>query len=104
LRAGAAFAIPAAILTVAGHADLAAAITLGSFSVMYGDGRPYRVRAVVVTVAGIGFISAALVGALVGHTGGTSLVDVLALTVVACLATFIFDALRLGPPVRFSSS
>ncbi len=100
-RAALAFGIPAAILTVAGHAELAVAVTLGSFSVMFGEGRPYRVRGVIVALAGIGFISAALVGAAVGHSGAPSIVDVVVLTAVACTATFVVDAIRFGPPGSF---
>ncbi|MGW4326091.1 FUSC family protein [Nocardia sp. NPDC004573] len=102
LRAALAFAVPAAIITVLGHPDVAVFVMFGAFAVLYGEGRPYRVRGRVVLAAGSALLAACGVGALIGgllDAGfGSSLLMVVVVTAIAVVAVFVIDALRLGPP------
>lgn len=102
MRAAAAFAVPAAIVVATGHAGSALFVMFGAFSVLYGERRPYRVRAGVVLTAGAGLLAAAVVGIAVGGvvsgSGWGGFVEVLVLTAIAVLAVYIVDAARLGPP------
>nr|WP_280476597.1 FUSC family protein [Nocardia asiatica] len=102
LRAAVAFAAPAAILTGLGRPDAAVFVMFGAFAVLYGEGRPFRVRGWVVLAAGVALLAACAVGAatgaVLGAGSGSSLVMVLVVSAIAVLAVFVIDALRLGPP------
>ncbi len=102
LRAAVAFAAPAAILTALGRPDTAVFVMFGAFAVLYGEGRPFRVRGWVVLAAGVALLAACAVGAVVGavlDTGlGASLLWVIVVSAIAVVAVFVIDALRLGPP------
>ncbi|TDZ42790.1 FUSC family protein [Mycobacteroides franklinii] len=102
LRAGAAVAIPGTLVVAAGYPNAALYVTYGAFAVLYGEGRPYRVRAAVVATAGIALMLVATVGAIVGTyaPGGVAnkAATILALTAVAVPVVYTVDALRLGPP------
>ncbi|OHT82807.1 FUSC family protein [Mycobacteroides saopaulense] len=102
LRAAAAVAIPGAIVVAAGYPNAALYVTYGAFAVLYGEGRPYRVRAAVVATAGITLMLVAAIGAMVGtHAPGgvaNKAATILTLTAVAIPVVYTVDALRLGPP------
>lgn len=102
LRAGAAVAIPGALVVAAGYPNAALYVTYGAFAVLYGEGRPYRVRAAVVATAGLALMLVAAVGVVVGTyaPGGIAnkAATILALTAVAVPVVYTVDALRLGPP------
>ncbi|MEU9809151.1 FUSC family protein [Mycobacterium sp. NPDC050853] len=102
LRAGAAVAIPGALVVAAGYPNAALYVTYGAFAVLYGEGRPYRVRAAVVATAGVALVFIAALGAIVGTyaPGGVAnkAVTILTLTAVAIPVVYTVDALRLGPP------
>lgn len=102
LRAGAAVAIPGALVVAAGYPNAALYVTYGAFAVLYGEGRPYRVRAAVVATAGLALMLVAGVGVVVGtHAPGgiaNKAATILALTAVAVPVVYTVDALRLGPP------
>ncbi|WP_116206242.1 FUSC family protein [Amycolatopsis circi] len=98
LRAAAAVAVPGIALVLAGASASALFVTLGTFAVLYGEGRPYRVRAGVVATAGAGVLAAAALGASVGTVVPPGPVSVLVVSAVSVLATYVVDALRLGPP------
>lgn len=102
LRAGAAVAIPGALVVAAGYPNAALYVTYGAFAVLYGEGRPYRVRAAVVATAGLALMLVAGVGVVVGTyaPGGIAnkAATILALTAVAVPVVYTVDALRLGPP------
>jgi hypothetical protein len=83
-------------VVLAGHADVALFVTFGAFAVLYGEGRPYRVRARVVLTAGAVLLLAAGLGTAAAAGGTPAVVAVV--TVVAILAVYTVDALRLGPP------
>ncbi|MBE1493381.1 hypothetical protein H4696_000481 [Amycolatopsis lexingtonensis] len=97
LRAAAAVALPGGATVLTGHADIALFVTFGAFAVLYGEGRPYRVRARVVLTAAVALVLAAALGAIAGKAGGEAAVIVV-VTFVAVLAVYAVDALRLGPP------
>ncbi|MGH3953763.1 MAG: FUSC family protein [Mycobacterium sp.] len=102
LRAGAAVAIPGTLVVAAGYPNAALYVTYGAFAVLYGEGRPYRVRAAVVATAGIALLFIAALGAVVGpHALGgiaNKVAIILTLTAVAVPVVYTVDALRLGPP------
>ena len=97
LRAAAAVAIPGAGTVLAGHADVALFVTFGAFAVLYGEGRPYRVRTRVVLTASALLVLAAGLGTAVGGIKSPAAIIVV-VTAVAVLAVYTVDALRLGPP------
>lgn len=102
LRAALAFAAPATIITGLGHPDAAVFVMFGAFAVLYGEGRPFRVRGRVVLAAGSALLAACGVGAMVGSLldigFGSSLLMVVVVSAIAVVAVFVIDALRLGPP------
>jgi hypothetical protein len=101
LRAAGAVALPGAVVVLTGHAAAALFVTFGAFAVLYGEGRPYRVRARVVLTAGAALLLAAGLGTAVGSVAGgagAAGAVVAVVTVVAMLAVYTVDALRLGPP------
>ncbi len=98
LRAAAAVAVPGGLTVLTGHADVALFVTFGAFAVLYGEGRPYRVRARVVLAAAAMLVLAAALGAVVGSSGGHEAAVIVVVIAVAVLAVYAVDALRLGPP------
>ncbi|MBY6682215.1 FUSC family protein [Rhodococcus sp. BP-316] len=107
LRAALAFGVPALALLALGFPTEALLTAAGGFAVVYGEGRPFRSRWSVVLWAGLALVLSATVGGLVGQYGdprnsvvGAVLV-VVVLTVLGTVATFVVDALRLGPPGAF---
>lgn len=103
LRAAAAVLIPGVAMVAAGQAHAALFVTFGAFALLYGEGRPYRIRAQVVAAAAAALLLSVAVGALIGGllpAGGMALRigAVLLVTVVAVVAVYVVDALRLGPP------
>ncbi|TQC48949.1 FUSC family protein [Rhodococcus sp. WS4] len=111
VRAGVAVALPALAGVALGHSAVAAIATLGAFAVVYGEGRAYRVRWRVVSIAAAVMVLLAGVGAAVGAfvhdataAGGSALWGmtlVLVMTVVVAVCAFVVDGLRLGAPGAF---
>ncbi len=107
LRAGLAFAIPAAALYLMGFEQDALLAALGGFAALYGEKRPYRVRWRAVLTAAVLLVAASAgygaLGAWAGTDASTSedLVIVALLVCGAALVTFGVNALRLGPPGPF---
>ncbi|MGW5720090.1 FUSC family protein [Amycolatopsis sp. NPDC003865] len=97
LRAAAAVLLPSTLVVLAGRPAEALFVTFGAFAVLYGEGRPYRVRARVVLTAAAMLLLAAGLGTAVGATG-TKTGVVIVVSAVAVLAVYTVDALRLGPP------
>ncbi|WP_169914587.1 FUSC family protein [Rhodococcoides yunnanense] len=100
VRAALAFAIPASIAWVLGFETAALLTVSGSFAVIYGEGRPYRSRWRIVSIAGVALVASVLAGATAG-SGSSYVVPVLVLAVVAAIAVYIVAALRLGAPGAF---
>lgn len=65
-RAALTVALPGLVGVAAGFGSVAAIATLGAFAVVYGEGRPYRVRWRVVAIIGAVLVALAGVGAVVG--------------------------------------
>ncbi|KQU07561.1 hypothetical protein ASG56_08725 [Rhodococcus sp. Leaf7] len=107
LRSAAAFGVPALALLAGGFQTEALLTAAGGFAVVYGEGRPFRSRWSVVLLAGLALVLSATAGGLVGQYAdprdtvlGAVLV-VVVLTALGTVATFVVDALRLGPPGAF---
>ncbi|PTR30572.1 fusaric acid resistance family protein [Rhodococcus sp. OK519] len=106
-----AVALPGLIGVALGHDLSAATAALGAFAVVYGEGRPYRVRWRAVSVAAGVMVVAAALGAAVGSAvhdaasaGGSALWPmalVLAMSAFVAVAAFVVDALRIGAPGAF---
>ncbi|MEU1206072.1 FUSC family protein [Nocardia sp. NPDC005825] len=102
VKSAAAFGIPAALAVAAGHPQAALFTTFGAFAVLYGDGRPIRVRGTFVAVAGLAILLTTWLGAWTGHAvaGHDFAPAAMAalLTAVAAVAVWVVTALRSGPP------
>ncbi|MGH3494368.1 MAG: hypothetical protein ACRDQ1_14210, partial [Sciscionella sp.] len=77
--------------------DLTAGLTatLGGFTALYGSGRPYRNRAALLAVIAAALSVAVALGA---WAASITLVGVVAVAVIATVATLLCDALLVGPP------
>lgn len=110
LRAALAFGVPALIAVASGYTQQSLVVTLGAFAVLYGEGRPYRTRWWVVLTAGAALLAAATLGSVVGHVvfdaaapdrAWPFVVEVVLVTVVGVVGSYVVDAARLGPPGAF---
>ncbi|MBM7368275.1 FUSC family protein [Gordonia hydrophobica] len=107
MRAGLAFLIPALILLACDARSNAVLAALGSFAVLFGERRPYRIRWKTISTAGVLLILVVAVFGLLGHWVGPDasvpreLVSVAALGALAAVGVFVVNALRLGPPGPF---
>ena len=108
LRAGLAILIPGAIALLTGHDYAILLISTGAFTVIFGEGHPYRTRPRVMLTAGTALITIAAVGVLVGHlifAPGHGhwwlLLAGLYTTALAAVCGFAQNALRLPPPGTF---
>lgn len=108
LRAGLAILIPGAIALLTGHDYAILLISTGAFTVIFGEGHPYRTRPRVMLTAGTALITVAAVGVLVGHlifAPGHGhwwlLLAGLYSTVLAAVCGFAQNGLRLPPPGTF---
>ncbi|QLY27673.1 FUSC family protein [Nocardia huaxiensis] len=102
VRSVAAFLIPAVALLVTGHSGTALFASFGAFAVLYGEGRPYRVRWAVVLTAGAALLASAAIGVLLGDMLGSGFfargIEFAVLILLAMAAVYVIDATRLGPP------
>lgn len=97
-RASLAIGVPLAALTLAGRHDLGLMTSTGAFTVLYGAGRPLRLRVRLLLVVALGFVLASAAGAF---TAGVPWAAITLLSVVGAVATFACQALRVGPPGAF---
>ena len=99
-----ALAVPAVVLLIAGLGHEALFAALGSFAVLYGENRPYRIRWRVIVIAGSVLIASVAIMSGLGHVVGTDdsitagVVIVAASVIIAGLSVYVGNALRLGPP------
>ncbi|MGB3699346.1 MAG: FUSC family protein [Gordonia sp. (in: high G+C Gram-positive bacteria)] len=106
-RAGLAFMLPAMILLGCGLERNAILVALGSFAVLFGERRPYRIRWKAIVTAGLLLVAtSASFGALGAWAGPADSipresVTVLALAALTAVSVFGVNALRLGPPGPF---
>ena len=108
LRAGLAILIPGAIALLTGHDYAILLISTGAFTVIFGEGHPYRTRPRIMLTAGTALITVAAVGVLVGHlifAPGHGhwwlLLAGLYSTALAAVCGFAQNGLRLPPPGTF---
>ncbi|OZD05027.1 hypothetical protein CH275_11610 [Rhodococcus sp. 06-235-1A] len=108
LRSALAFGVPAVAAWVLGFHAEALLVVLGSFAVIYGEGRPYRSRWWVVLIAGGALVASVWLGATagqaaldLGNTGWARMIPVAVLSLLALVAVYVIAALRLGPPGAF---
>jgi hypothetical protein len=107
-RAAVTVALPGLGGLACGSGSVSAVATLGAFAVVYGEGRPYRVRwrivalvgAALVVLAGIGAAAGALVHAR-DASPGWWLLMIGVMTAVVAVGAYVVDALRTGPPGAF---
>lgn len=111
LRAALAVVLPATVVLALGHETEMLLIASGGFTVIYGEGLPYRTRWRVMGWAAVFLAVGQMAGAFVGSVvwpqidgGGTDwwmLLIALYTTGIAVLAAFVQNALRLPPPGGF---
>ncbi|NLG21723.1 MAG: FUSC family protein [Actinomycetales bacterium] len=98
LRAALAIAIPLTIATLAGHQSWGLLCGTGTFTVLYGAGRPLRSRIRLLVLVAVGLIAGMALGVLVS---GNLLLSITTTALVGAGATFLAQALRVGPPGAF---
>lgn len=98
LRAALAIAIPLSIATAAGNQAWGLLCGTGTFTVLYGAGRPLRSRIRVLVLVALGLVAGMSLGVLVS---GSLVFAILITALVGAVATFLAHALRLGPPGAF---
>ncbi len=87
--------IPVAAGVWTGHPSAGLMATLGAFTALYGGGRPYASRAIALALVACAFAAAVMFGLWLE---GRPWLVVPALAAVAMLATWLCNAVRLGPP------
>ncbi len=102
LRTAFAFALPAGLLVVSGRAEWALFVCFGAFAVMYGEGRAYRARWRVISLAGAALLASVGIGIVVGRgipdLGAPDwLVEIAVLPAIAMVGVYVINAARLGP-------
>lgn len=111
LRAALALLIPGSIALLLGFEQEMLLIAAGGFTVIYGEGHPYRKRIRVMLIAGLLLALGATSGALIGEVvwsrindGGSHwwlLLIAVFTTAIATAGAWIQNALRLPPPGSF---
>ncbi|MEX3939951.1 FUSC family protein [Paraburkholderia sp. EG287B] len=95
LRAGLSSGIPVVIGWFAGDIKAGLLATIGAFTALYGSGRPYRNRAVHLAAIAIALAAIVALGISVApHPWFAAFI----VAMIAALATFICNALHIGPP------
>jgi uncharacterized membrane protein YccC len=95
LRAGFCMGVPILVGVLAGDTAAGLMATIGAFTSLYGSGRPYVYRAVMLALIAIGFALAVGLG-LVAAASPPAAIVVVAL--IAMAATLLCRALDTGPP------
>lgn len=94
-RASLCMGVPVIVGWAAGDVTAGLMATLGAFTTLYGSGRPYLYRAAL-----LGFVALALTASVSIGIAAAEIpwLVVPTITVIATLATFLCNALRVGPP------
>ena len=95
LRAAVAMAVPIAVMTVLGRADLGFQAATGAFVALYGTHLPLLDRVRVLPFIAAGLLTAAVLGALAGPWTLATLIGLALVTVAAAAVMFGFSV---GPP------
>lgn len=112
IAAGLSIGIAATIATIVGNPNHALFVALGAFTALYGTDRPYRRRARLLSIVLLLLVGAVVFGALTenlarhlgavhGTLTGAGFIVIAGVTLLATLATFLANALQLGPPGGF---
>lgn len=111
LRAALALTLPGAVALLLGFENAMLLIAAGGFTVIYGEGHPYRARWKIMLTAGLMIALSATGGAFVGDYmwgamagGGTHwwlLLSACYTIILATIGTYTQNALRLSPPGAF---
>lgn len=94
-RAALCTGLPVLIGWWAGDISAGLMATIGAFTAIYGSDRPYLNRAFYLAVIALAFALAVSLGV---WAAGVPLLVVPAIVVIAMVATFLCNALRVGPP------
>jgi uncharacterized membrane protein YccC len=97
-RAALCMGIPVVVGWAAGDTSAGLMATLGAFTALYGSDRPYLNRAFYLALIALAFAVAVSVG-LLAQTTPWTVVPVIAM--MAMVATFLCNALRVSPPGAF---
>ncbi|WP_405771052.1 FUSC family protein [Actinacidiphila glaucinigra] len=95
LRAAVSMGIPLTAGAATGHLPWGLAATMGAFAAVYGAKEPYARRAVLLAGVGAGFVLSVAAGSL---AGGRIWLAPVVIGLVGAVATYVCDALRIGPP------
>ncbi|MFE0627541.1 FUSC family protein [Streptomyces sp. NPDC058864] len=95
LRAALSMGVPLTVGAATGHLPLGLTATMGAFSAVYGAKEPYGRRAVLLAGVGAGFVLSVAAGSL---AGGRIWLAPVVIGLVGAVATYVCDALRIGPP------
>lgn len=95
VRAAVSMGIPLATGVAVGHLPWGLTATMGAFTAIYGAKEPYRRRAVLLAGVGTGFVLSVAAGSL---AGGRIWLAPVVVGLVGAVATYVCDALRIGPP------
>ncbi|WP_321813997.1 MULTISPECIES: FUSC family protein [unclassified Paraburkholderia] len=95
VRAGLCCGIPVMIGWFAGDIQAGLLATIGSFTALYGSDRPYRNRALHLAVIAVALAAVVSLGICVAPHKALA---VFVVALIAALATFVSNSLRIGPP------
>lgn len=95
LKAAAALALPLLVTTLAGRPELGMMSTLGAFAVLYGPTTALGMRWRLTVAIGAGLVGSVGLGVLTAGHGAATLG---ALVLVAGVASFVCNSLKVGPP------
>jgi len=95
LRAALAMGVPAAIGWMAGDLPAGLMATIGGFTAVYGNDRPFLNRAVHLGAIAISFALAVMIGVV---AGGAAWLAIPVVTLIATAAAFLCSALKVSPP------
>lgn len=95
LRAALAMGVPAAIGWAAGDLPAGLMATIGGFTAVYGNDRPFLNRAFHLGAIAVSFALAVMIGVV---AGGTEWLTVPVVTLLATAAAFLCSALKVSPP------
>ncbi|WP_460717938.1 FUSC family protein [Nocardia heshunensis] len=102
LRTALAFALPAGLLVACDRSSWALFACFGAFAVMYGEGRAYRVRWQVISIAGAALLACVALGIAAGaglrDFAPVWVIEVVLLPVIAMVGAYVIDA---APGVMF---
>ena len=97
LRASLAMGLCVVAGWLAGDEGAGLLATLGAFAALYGSGRPYRHRAVLLAIIGAGLV-VSVVGGVAATAADAAWPGVLLAAGIAFVAAFLCSALIVGPP------